>query len=81
MYNNLGSSDRLIRFVLMDFLLGFSLSGIDLYPWLANTCFMLFMLSMYLLLTMLAAYSPLYYLFGWDSKSAESVTPSAPSPQ
>ena len=78
MYKNLGSSDRLIRFVLMDFLLGFSLSGIDLSPWLANACFML---SMYLLLTMLAAYSPLYYLFGWDTKSAESITTSSPSPQ
>lgn len=64
MKKNTGITDRIIRFVLMDLLLGMSLWGLDVPMWFANTSFIL---SGYLVFTMLFAYSPLYAVIGFST--------------
>lgn len=60
MKKNLGITDRIIRFVAIDLLLGFSLMGYDIPPHLANAAFII---SAFLALTIILAYSPIYHLF------------------
>ncbi len=69
MYKNLGVIDRLLRFILMDFVLGYSLAGLELSDFWADACLLF---SIYLILTILAAYSPIYYLFDWNTRIYES---------
>ena len=61
MKKNLGVSDRIIRFVLFDLLLGVSYLGLEVPSFVANTTFVF---SLFLLLSLIIGYSPLYHLFG-----------------
>lgn len=60
MKKNIGITDRIIRFVAIDLLLGFSFMGFDIPMYYATIAFVL---SMALVLTIITAYSPLYHLF------------------
>ncbi len=66
MKKNLGVTDRIIRFVLMDIMMGLSLAGIEMPQYLANTAFMI---SFYLVVTLIAGYSPLYHLLGLNTRA------------
>ncbi len=60
MKKNLGITDRIIRFVAIDLLLGFSFLGYDIPMYWANTAFVI---SAFLAITIIIAYSPIYHLF------------------
>lgn len=64
MLKNIGISDRIIRFVFMDLLLGMCYWGMNVPEWFVNTSFIL---SIYLVITMIVGYSPLYHLFGFST--------------
>ena len=57
MKKNVGISDRIIRFVFFDLLLGASFMGFDIPPMIA---YIAFPLAVYLLITVIFGYSPLY---------------------
>lgn len=61
MKKNIGISDRLVRFVLMDLLLGLSYLGMEIPPQILGISFIV---SLYLIFTFIIGYSPLYHLFG-----------------
>jgi hypothetical protein len=61
MKKNVGITDRIIRFVLVDLLLGVSLMGMDIPNYLANTAFVI---SIGLVITIIFGYSPIYHLLG-----------------
>ena len=65
MKKNIGISDRLIRFVLMDLLLGASYYGISLPLFWAN---LTFIISLGLIFTILIPYSPIYHLLGISTR-------------
>lgn len=65
MKKNIGIEDRIIRFVLFDGLLGVTLAGFELSAgW--NTA--IFIASLYILMTLIFGYSPLYHLFNWNTR-------------
>ena len=68
MKKNISIEDRIIRFVLFDGLLGFTLAGLELSVFWHYT---LFVLSMYLLFTIIIGYSPFYHLLGIDTNFSE----------
>ena len=61
MKKNVGITDRIVRFVAVDLLLGISLMGMDVPAFLANAAFVL---SIGLVITIIFGYSPLYHLLG-----------------
>ena len=65
MKKNLGISDRIIRFVAIDFLLGFSFLGYEIPEIYATLAFIG---SFYLAITMIIGYDPIYHLFGIDTR-------------
>ncbi|MBT8230222.1 MAG: DUF2892 domain-containing protein [Saprospiraceae bacterium] len=58
MTKNVGVVDRIIRFVAMDLLLGFTLMGFEIPGYLTNICFII---SIYLGFTVLFGLSPIYH--------------------
>jgi len=60
MKKNVGITDRIIRFVFMDLLLGMCFLGMNVPDWFANLSFIA---SFYLIVTIIFAYSPLYHIF------------------
>ena len=62
---NIGIEDRIVRFVVMDFLLGASFLGIELDPFWTNASFIL---SIILVITIIIGYSPIYHLLGISTK-------------
>ena len=71
MKKNVGVTDRIIRFVIMDLLLGMCLWGMNVPGWMANASFII---SIYLVFTMIFAFSPIYMLFRFSTleEQAES---------
>ena len=67
----MGISDRIIRFVLVDLLLGISLMGMDIPIVMANLAFVLCVI---LVFTIITGYSPLYHLLGISTRSENSDT-------
>lgn len=65
MKKNVGITDRIIRFVFMDLLLGMSLWGMNVPAWFTNFSFIL---SIYLIITIIFGYSPLYHIFDFSTK-------------
>lgn len=76
MKRNIGTSDRIIRFVFMDLLLGMCLWGMNVPVWISNTSFIV---SAYLVLTMILAYSPIYHIFGFSTRDNALNSGKAPS--
>ena len=64
---NLSFGDRLIRFVLADMCLGIGHLGIELPPSIVTGGFLL---SVYLFITLIFGYSPIYHLLGVNTKTA-----------
>lgn len=64
MTKNVGIVDRIIRFVAMDLILGFTLIGNEIPPFLSNLCFII---AIYLGFTVLFGLSPLYRLFKFST--------------
>jgi len=64
MKKNVGITDRIIRFVFMDLLLGMCLWGMNVPIWFANFSFVL---SAYLVFTMITGYSPIYALLNFST--------------
>ena len=65
MSKNIGISDRIIRFVIADLLLGASLAGMDIPPKLSTLIFIGALLTG---LSIVTAYSPIYQLIGIDTR-------------
>ena len=65
MKKNVGITDRIIRFVFMDLVLGMCLWGMNVPNWLANFSFIL---SIYIVFTILFGYSPLYHAFNFSTR-------------
>ncbi|NNE26675.1 MAG: DUF2892 domain-containing protein [Saprospiraceae bacterium] len=65
MKKNIGISDRIIRFVLLDGLLGVPYYGIDISPLLSNLSFVAVIV---LGITILTGYSPIYHLLNISTK-------------
>jgi hypothetical protein len=61
MKKNIGITDRIIRFVVIDVLLGLSFLGQDIPPYLATAAFII---SILLAITIIIAYSPIYHVIG-----------------
>ena len=68
MKKNLGITDRIIRFVLFDLLVGASLAGIALPMFVQYITFFGFL---YLLLTLIIGFDPIYYLLGISTRVEE----------
>lgn len=64
MKKNVGVTDRIIRFVFMDLLLGMCLWGMNVPQWFANFSFVL---SIYLVFTMITGYSPIYTILKFST--------------
>ncbi len=64
MKKNIGFIDRLIRFLIMDFLMGYYLFGAEIPVWLTQV---FLVLSLGLFITVIFGYSPLYHLFKYDT--------------
>ena len=64
MKKNIGITDRIIRFVLVDLLLGVSYLGADIPPVYANIAFVV---SLLLILSIVFGYSLIYQLFGFST--------------
>ncbi|MGA0283529.1 MAG: YgaP family membrane protein [Saprospiraceae bacterium] len=64
MNKNVGVTDRIIRFVFMDLLLGMCLWGMNVPLWFANFSFVF---SIYLVFTMITGYSPIYMLLKFST--------------
>lgn len=73
MKKNIGITDRIIRFVAFDLLLGLSFLGFDIPPTLALWSFGL---SMALGLTIILGYSPIYHLLGISTRELKKETES-----
>ena len=58
---NVGVTDRIVRFVMIDLLLGFSLIGVDIPMWVANISFGI---CLGLAFTVFFGYSPIYHALG-----------------
>jgi len=71
MKKNVGVTDRIIRFVFMDLLLGMCLWGLTVPLWVANISFIV---SIYLIITIIFAYSPIYHLLKYDTKEEKIKT-------
>ena len=69
---NLGVTDRIIRFVIVDLLLGTSYLGMDLPQGLLLSAFIA---SLLLILTILIGYSPIYHAMGWNTLESKPETP------
>ena len=69
MKKNVGVTDRIIRFVFMDLLLGMCFWGMNVPAWFANFSFIL---SLYLIFTMISGYSPIYKLIGLSTVEEKS---------
>ena len=65
MKKNVGISDRIIRFVIVDLLLSLSLVGLEIPETYAT---IIFIVSIILVLTVLIGYSPIYHLLGISTK-------------
>ena len=70
MKKNIGITDRIIRFVAIDLLMGFSLSGLEVSAVYTNAAFLL---SIGLALTILTAYSPIYHLLGIKTTEEKNI--------
>lgn len=70
MKKNLGLTDRIIRFVAIDLLLGFSFMGFEIPMLYANIAFLL---SIALLLTIITGYSPVYQILGISTSEKNLV--------
>lgn len=68
MKKNLGITDRIIRFVAIDLLLGFSFMGFDIPMVYATVAFVW---SIILILTIITGYSPVYHLLGISTQEKE----------
>ena len=64
MKKNIGISDRIVRFVLTDLLLGASLAGMDIPSYLSTLIFFGALLTGVSIVT---AYSPIYHILGVDT--------------
>jgi DUF2892 family protein len=64
MKKNLGITDRIIRFVIVDLLLGVSYLGADIPPVYANIAFVI---SLILILSIITGYSLIYQFFGFST--------------
>ena len=69
MKKNVGITDRIIRFVFMDLLLGMCLWGMNVPDWFSNLSFIV---SIYLVFTILFGYSPIYRLFDFNTLESKS---------
>lgn len=65
MKKNVGVTDRIIRFVFMDLLLGMCLWGMQVPSWFANFSFII---SIYIVFTILFGYSPIYQIFDFTTR-------------
>ncbi len=70
MKKNVGITDRIIRFVVIDLLLGFSFMGFEIPMIYATTAFVM---SIVLAIPMIFGYSPLYHLIGISTIEKELV--------
>ena len=68
MKKNLGITDRIVRFVIFDVLLGATYLGIEL-P--VGWAYASFIVSVLLLISIITGYSPIYHLIGWNTRNAE----------
>ena len=66
---NLGVTDRIIRFVLVDLLLGSSYLGIELPQPLLLAAFII---SLLLIITIIIGYSPIYHVLGWNTRESST---------
>ena len=66
MLKNISIEDRIIRFVIFDFLVGMSYWAVETYPILAGIAFLT---SLIVLLTVIFGYSPVYHIFGFSTKA------------
>ena len=74
MKKNLGIADRIVRFVLVDFLIGSAYMGFDIPAVLSNVGFIL---AIILAISIVFGYSPIYHLFGWSTRDKkDDVSPS-----
>ena len=72
MIKNIGVIDKIIRFVVIDLLLGFSFLGKDIPPYLATISFVVCVL---LVISMFTSYSPIYHVFGWNTREKKPSNP------
>lgn len=68
MKKNLGISDRMVRFVVFNLLFGLPLAGVVMPDWLQHITFLL---SLYMLITLIIGYSPLYHIVGWNTRKVD----------
>lgn len=74
MKKNLGIADRIVRFVLVDFLIGSAYMGFEI-PGAWSTAAFIF--AIVLVFSIIVGYSPVYHLFGWSTRDK----PDHPPPQ
>ena len=68
MKRNIGISDRIIRFVAFDLLIGASFMGFEIPMWAATISFVI---SLSLVFTVVTGYSALYHLLGISTRDAD----------
>lgn len=68
MIKNLGVVDRIIRFVLFDLLLTLTYSGLEVSR-LLSIC--LGILSLYVLVTVVIGYSPIYHMLHFNTNNSQ----------
>jgi hypothetical protein len=71
MKRNVGITDRIIRFVIVDLLLGASYLGIEIPPVLGMIAFLI---SLSLIFTIVFGYSVIYHILGISTRKDESRT-------
>jgi hypothetical protein len=71
MKRNIGITDRIIRFVIVDLLLGASYLGIEIPPVIGMIAFLI---SLSLIFTIVFGYSVIYHLLGVSTRQVESQT-------
>lgn len=74
MKKNIGISDRIIRFVAFDLLIGASFMGFETPLWAAAIAFFL---SLSLIFTVITGYSVLYRLLGISTRDKDLKNPKA----
>lgn len=72
MIKNIGAIDKIIRFVIVDLLLGFSFLGKDIPSYVATVAFII---SVLLVISMFTSYSPIYHVFGWNTREKKATSP------
>ena len=72
MKRNIGISDRIIRFVAFDLLIGASFMGFEVPMWVATVSFII---GMSLIFTVITGYSALYHILGISTRDEDLKNP------